>query len=346
VDFDRLRRSLDLDRLRRAIDPDRLRDSAAVERLRRRLDAERLRGADLERLRRGADRIRRGVDMERLRENAAFERSAVLERLRDTDPVTRRRLLQAVPGAAGALLLAGAASTTHQPRATASPRRAKPHQPENATGARRPRAALRRPVFTLSDYRRAVPGPAFPTDAVALTIDDGPHPVWTPKILALLERHEVPALFCMIGNQVLGHEKVARSVIRAGHQLANHTWSHPASLAHKSPASVRREIHKAQEKIHDTTGYAPRLFRSPGGTWSSTVMHESAQAGLLPLDWSDDPRDWTKPGTAAITHRLLAARPGQILLCHDGGGDRSQTYAALSAVIPALRARGYRFVAL
>ena len=67
---------------------------------------------------------------------------------------------------------------------------------------------------------------------------------------------------------------------------------------------------------------------------------------MVPIDWSDDPRDWSRPGVTAITRRLLAARPGQILLCHDGGGDRSQTYAALKTVVPALVARGYRFVAL
>jgi peptidoglycan/xylan/chitin deacetylase (PgdA/CDA1 family) len=150
----------------------------------------------------------------------------------------------------------------------------------------------------------------------------------------------------MIGNQVLGHEPVARTVTRAGHQLANHTWSHPTLLARKPAAVVRKEIARAQEKIHDTTGYAPRLFRSPGGDWSPTVMREAANAGLVPLDWSDDPRDWARPGVPAIERRLLAARPGQILLCHDGGGDRSQTYHALSTVIPALKARGLRFVAL
>jgi peptidoglycan/xylan/chitin deacetylase (PgdA/CDA1 family) len=201
-------------------------------------------------------------------------------------------------------------------------------------------------VYTLHEYRRVVPGPAFPSDAVALTIDDGPHPVWTAKILDLLEKYHVPAMFCMIGNQVLGHEPVARSVVRAGHQLANHTWSHPAELARMSAATVRKQIDRAQDEIADTTGRTPRLFRAPGGAWSATVFEEAAKARLLPLDWSDDPRDWTRPGTAAITHRMLACRPGQIILCHDGGGDRSQTYAALRHVIPALSARGYRFVAL
>jgi peptidoglycan/xylan/chitin deacetylase (PgdA/CDA1 family) len=258
--------------------------------------------------------------------------------------VSRRRLLTAVPGAAGLAMVAGAASTGPKStfRAVTRPR---PHPAESATVAL-PLPPQHRPIFTLTDYRKITSAPAFPTDAIALTIDDGPHPVWTPKILRLLDRYHVPALFCMIGNQVLGHEPVARTVTKAGHQLANHTWSHPTSLAHKPRGQVRKEIAKAQEKIHDTTGYAPRLFRSPGGDWSPTVMQEAAHAGLVPLDWSDDPRDWSRPGTAAIKRRLLAARPGQILLCHDGGGDRSETYAALSTVIPALTARGLRFVAL
>ena len=265
----------------------------------------------------------------------------------EPDDVTRRRLLTALPGAAGLMMLAGAASTKDGStlRATARPRPT-PHPTPHATTPPVPLPPQHRPIFTLADYQRITKAPAFPTDSVALTIDDGPHPVWTPKILRLLERYHVPALFCMIGNQVLGHEAVARSVTQAGHQLANHTWSHPISLAGKSAGQVRKEIARAQNKIYDTTGYVPKLFRSPGGAWSPAVMQEAAHAGLVPIDWSDDPRDWSRPGTAAIERRLMAARPGQILLCHDGGGDRSQTYSALSTVIPALAARGLRFVAL
>src|SRR4029453_5910767 len=117
------------------------------------------------------------------------------------------------------------------PRATTKPRK----PPTESAKAAPPRLPVQhKPVFTLADYRRVRPGPAFPADAIALTIDDGPHPVWTPKILRLLDKYHVPAMFCMIGNQVLGHEDVARTVTKAGHQLANHTWSHPASLAHRS----------------------------------------------------------------------------------------------------------------
>jgi peptidoglycan/xylan/chitin deacetylase (PgdA/CDA1 family) len=270
----------------------------------------------------------------------------VTERNADEAGLSRRRLLRAAPAAVGTLLLAGAApaAQARTPRATATPRPAHP-SPESSRVVR-PLPVLRRPVFTLRDYRRVVPGHPFPVDAVSLTIDDGPHPIWTPKILRLLDRYQVPALFCMIGNQVLGHETVARSVVKAGHQLANHTWSHPTTLAKRPDARIRQEIRHAQDKIYGTTGYAPTLFRSPGGDWSPAVFGAVAQAHMVPLDWSDDPRDWSRPGTAAITRGLLAAKPGQILLCHDGGGDRSQTYTALKTVLPALKARGYQFVAL
>jgi peptidoglycan-N-acetylglucosamine deacetylase len=202
------------------------------------------------------------------------------------------------------------------------------------------------PVHTLADYRRAIPGPPFPDNAVALTIDDGPHPLWTPKVLALLDRYHVQATFCLIGNQVMGHGGVARSVVAAGHHLANHSQNHLAALSHLPPDRIRVEIDQAQDKIYATTGYAPHLFRPPGGGTSHELEEQVARAGLIPFDWSEDPRDWSRPGTPAITERMLAARPGQILLCHDGGGDRSQTYEALQAVIPALLARGYQFVSL
>lgn len=264
------------------------------------------------------------------------------------DGLSRRRLLRAVPAAAGTLLLTGAAPPARAPvpRATTAPR---PRAPHPSSAHRTPAAALptfRRPVYTLNDYRRAMGGPAYPSHAIALTIDDGPHPLWTPRVLRLLDHYHVPALFCMIGNQVRGHESIARSVVRDGHQVANHTWSHPLALAREQVAPARREIIHAQDMIYSTTSYTPSLFRSPGGAWSPTLFRTVAGTHLVPLDWSDDPRDWSRPGVAAITRRLLAARPGQILLCHDGGGDRSQTYTALRTVIPALLARGYHFVAL
>ncbi|WP_436520959.1 polysaccharide deacetylase family protein [Actinoplanes sp. HUAS TT8] len=270
--------------------------------------------------------------------------------------VTRRRLLLGISGAGVAAAAAAFAvhSATDEPgKGAAEPVPGQPvvtrsRIPESApvTAAPKPLPVQRKPISTLAEYTKATGGKPFPTDAIALTIDDGPHPVWTPKILQLLDKYQVPAMFCMIGNQVLGHEKTAQLVTGDGHQLANHTWSHPTELGEKPSRVARNEIRKAQAKITKTTGYVPKLFRSPGGDWSPQLLKDIAHAGLLPLDWSNDPRDWTMPGVATIEQRMLAAKPGQILLCHDGGGDRSQTYKALSVVIPALKARGLQFVAL
>ncbi|BCY07210.1 polysaccharide deacetylase family protein [Actinoplanes sp. L3-i22] len=266
--------------------------------------------------------------------------------------LTRRKLLLGISGAA---LTAGAvavyaASDDDPGKDQAKPTPGQPvvirsRTPESTVTAS-PLPVQRKPISTLAEYTKATGGQAFPSDAIALTIDDGPHPIWTPKILQLLDHYQVPAMFCMIGNQVLGHENVAQMVTTAGHQLANHTWSHPTKLGAKAKKIAQQEIRKAQNKISRTTGYAPKLFRSPGGDWSPQLLRDVAQAGLLPLDWSNDPRDWTQPGVAKIESRMLAAKPGQILLCHDGGGDRSQTFKALSVVLPTLKARGLKFVAL
>ena len=269
--------------------------------------------------------------------------------------LTRRQLLIGLSGVAGVGLVGGAVAlhsatdgADEKPirPLSASPAVTRPRTPESTTVATPTAPVQHRPIYTLAEYRKAARAAPFPADSIALTIDDGPHPIWTPKILRLLDKYHVPAIFCMIGNQVLGHENVAQMVTRAGHQLANHTYSHPTHLAKKPRALLQKEIQRAQTKIQKTTGYAPKLFRSPGGDWSPQLLHEVAKAGMLPLDWSVDPRDWSRPGVNAIERRLLAAHPGQILLCHDGGGDRSQTYKSLSVVIPTLKARGLHFAAL
>jgi peptidoglycan/xylan/chitin deacetylase (PgdA/CDA1 family) len=269
-------------------------------------------------------------------------------------PLTRRRLLMAIPAVAGTALIGGtiaALAGRGEPEAgSKAPNlvvsEPAPAQSPTPTAPEPTTPVMKVPVHTLQDFRKMVPGDPFPADAIALTIDDGPHPVWTPKILRLLEKHDVPALFCMIGNQVRGHEPTARDVAADGHQLANHTWSHPIDLAELPSHAMIKEIHRAQDKIYSTTGVTPSLFRAPGGAWSKGLSESVSQSNVIPMDWTADPRDWARPGVAHITSRLLAAGPGQILLCHDGGGDRSQTLASLKTVIPALQARGLKFVAL
>lgn len=204
-----------------------------------------------------------------------------------------------------------------------------------------PIAAWTKPAYKLADIRTDAP-----PNAVALTIDDGPHPEWTPRVLDLLGRHDVKATFCLIGSQIEENAKVVRMMVEAGHEVANHTWSHPMDIARLSQERVDREIRKAHQRIVEVTATNPRFFRSPGGAWSPEVFRSAAQLGMIPIEWDNDPRDWSRPGTERIVHEMLQAGPGDILLCHDGGGDRSETLRALRTVIPALKGRGLQFVTL
>ena len=177
---------------------------------------------------------------------------------------------------------------------------------------------------------------------IALTLDDGPHPTYTPQILALLQRYRITATFNMIGRQVTANRSLVAEVTAAGHMVANHTFDH-ADQSKLRLAAVRSEIARTNDALH-TAGITPAVFRAPYGAWSHTVFEACAEARLRPVDWSVDPRDWSRPGTQNIIHRIMAAtRTGSIILEHDGGGDRSQTVAALKVVLPELLAAGYRF---
>jgi peptidoglycan/xylan/chitin deacetylase (PgdA/CDA1 family) len=179
--------------------------------------------------------------------------------------------------------------------------------------------------------------------AIALTIDDGPDPVYTPQVLALLARYRVTATFSMIGIEAQAHPAVAREVAAAGHLIVNHTWTH-LNLTWLAPAMVTEQMSRATDAIHTATGRTPHLFRAPYGAWSPFVLSQCARTGMVPLGWSVDPRDWSRPGvTAIVTNIMRNTRTGSIILEHDGGGNRSQTVAALKIVIPRLLAAGYHF---
>jgi len=215
------------------------------------------------------------------------------------------------------------------------PRAARPHL--TGTAPDQPHLAVARrsemPLRTIHD------GPK----AIALTIDDGPDPAYTPQVLALLARYRVTATFSMIGIEAQAHPAVAREVAAAGHLIVNHTWTH-LNLAWLPPAMVTEQMSRATDAIHAATGRIPDLFRAPYGAWSPFVLSQCARAGMAPLGWSVDPRDWSRPGVAAIVTNIMRnTRTGSIILEHDGGGNRSQTVAALKIVIPRLLAAGYHF---
>ena len=179
--------------------------------------------------------------------------------------------------------------------------------------------------------------------AIALTIDDGPNPIYTPQVLRLLARYRVTATFSMIGIEAQAYPAVAREVADAGHLLTNHTWTH-LNLAWLAPAAVTEQMSRGTDAIHAATGRVPNLFRAPYGAWSPFVLSQCARTGMTPLGWSVDPRDWSRPGVAPIVANIMRnTHTGSIILEHDGGGDRSQTVAALKIVIPRLLAAGYHF---
>jgi len=189
------------------------------------------------------------------------------------------------------------------------------------------------PIYYLDD------GPMV----IALTIDDGPSPIYTPQILSLLRRYGVVATFSMIGENVAAYPAIAREVAAAGHLIINHTWTH-ANLTELAPAAMADQISRASDAIEEATRATPVMFRAPYGAWSPAVLAQCRQMRLAPLDWSVDPRDWARPGVSAITTNIMRnTRSGSIILEHDGGGNRAQTVAALSYVLPRLLDKGFHF---
>lgn len=177
---------------------------------------------------------------------------------------------------------------------------------------------------------------------IALTFDDGPSS-FTARILDVLAAANVRATFFVVGRNVAGHEALLTRMLEAGHMIGNHSFTH-VSLA-KADAAALRQIDDTQAAIKTATGFTPCLLRPPFGLGSRKLLRALAGRRLTSTLWSVNPQDFRTPGTAAIKRRVLAGvKPGAIILTHDGGGDRSQTLAAIPSIIRTLKARGYRFV--
>ena len=197
----------------------------------------------------------------------------------------------------------------------------------------RPPHSLDQPLYYIDDASRAI----------ALTIDDGPDPVYTPQVLRVLHRYRVTATFSMIGLHVAAYPHLARAVAEEGHSIANHTWTH-SDLVHMPAHRLHTELARTSHAIHAATGVHPQLFRAPYGAWSAAVIRQCEHMGMVPMDWSVDPRDWARPGVRSIVSNIMHnTRPGSIILEHDGGGNRSQTVDALRIVLPRLLREGYHF---
>jgi peptidoglycan-N-acetylglucosamine deacetylase len=182
---------------------------------------------------------------------------------------------------------------------------------------------------------------------LALTFDDGPSE-WTLAVLEVLERHGIPATFFFCGMNVERHPDVARFVHSRGHEIGNHTYSHPWLLP--LPAgTIRAELALTQKVIEKTTGVRPHLFRPPYGCRAPGLIDVERDLGLTEVLWTVIGRDW-RAASAVIARRVLdGAGPGGIVCLHDGDGvrphpDRSRTVASLKDFLPVLLDEGYSFV--
>lgn len=182
--------------------------------------------------------------------------------------------------------------------------------------------------------------------SVALTFDDGPSE-GSMKILEYLDRQQVWATFFQCGMNVRRCPQVARQVAAAGHQLGNHTYSHPR-LPFKSPEFIDHEVTEAQKVITEETGLSPMLLRAPYGFRWMGLRDVQQRLALLGVMWTVIGNDWRWPAERIAQHVLKGVQPGGIICLHDGRGvqvnpDTSATLRALELIVPVLKDNGFKF---
>ncbi|MGA5816633.1 polysaccharide deacetylase family protein [Kitasatospora sp. NPDC094028] len=240
------------------------------------------------------------------------------------------------PGSDGAPAAAppAAAGKPHTPTAAGTP--ATPGTPTAGTPAPPPGHA---------GAGKVIGSTASGGRTVALTFDDGPGPATGP-ILDLLAQYGAKATFCEIGQNAAANPALVKRVLAAGHRLCDHSVHHPQPFAKLPHDKAVHEITGARDMIVQAggPGTAVGWFRAPGGGFNADNEQITAGLGMSSLGWSVDPRDWSRPGVPAIVSTVQTQlRPGGVILMHDGGGDRSQTVAALKQLLPWLVAQGYTF---
>ncbi|MYQ75870.1 MULTISPECIES: polysaccharide deacetylase family protein [unclassified Streptomyces] len=243
-----------------------------------------------------------------------------------TDPVTSpSRSAAPVTGAAGAPAAAfrsGPLAYRLRPMTGQAPPRYRPAAPPVRT----------RPFEHLPDIG----------NAMVLSFDDGPDPLYTPPILDTLRAHDVRAMFFLCGEMANDNRDLVRRISDEGHTVGNHSWTHPL-VTKLSRAGVTDELGRTSEVIEKITGEAPLWYRAPYGAWNRDSFEIGAAMGMEPMAWTVDTLDWTVPGTGTIVRRVRqGAGAGVVVLSHDAGGNRSQSVAALRRYLPELLDDGYR----
>ena len=229
-------------------------------------------------------------------------------------------------------------------------------------GTRRVHFTARQPLIDSESYDR-LPTPYVVrrtgdrAKLVSLTFDDGPDPKYTPQILSVLEHYHVPATFFVIGENGVAGRSLLQRMVADGDEIGNHSYTHP-NMAEDSATGIKLELNATQRLIEAYTGRSTRLFRAPYfGDAEPTTADElvpaliAQQQGYTVVGLHADPGDWMKRSADDIANRAVYAiehatpdRSANIVLLHDGGGDRSQTVAALPQIIERLEADGFRLV--
>jgi peptidoglycan/xylan/chitin deacetylase (PgdA/CDA1 family) len=176
---------------------------------------------------------------------------------------------------------------------------------------------------------------------IALTFDDGPHPIFTQQLLAILQQEKVTATFFMIGENVDAHPELVQQAAAQGIEIANHTYHHLRLPTIPVP-SIATELREGDLAILRAIGYSTRLYRPPGGEYDLDVINTTREREYVMVLWTDDPADYVDPGLNVIESRVIRdISDGGIILLHDGA---KQTVEILPDLIRRLKARGYRFV--
>lgn len=179
---------------------------------------------------------------------------------------------------------------------------------------------------------------------VALTFDDGPDPQYTAQILDALAKYNAKATFFVIGEEAERYPELIKRQAREGHEVANHTYRHHFRDGH-SPAVLKRELDKSDKVIKELTGYSPSLFRPIAGYYDKEIVSTAVASGynVILWSWHQETRDWSRPGANKIVENVISdTRPGDVIIFHDAGGDRTQTVKALERILELLYKNGYK----
>lgn len=199
---------------------------------------------------------------------------------------------------------------------------------------------------TASKYASVVHWVPMDEKVVALTYDDGPHPVYTPQLIDILDKYHVKATFFMIGREMNKHPDIVKDLAKHGHVVANHTYTHPSDIKADTAPQVIRELEDCEETIERLTGSRAHLFRPPKGLMDGTVFTIAQEEGYRTILWTVCADHHDAPTPELMAKRVVNhIRPGAIILAHDGAlYSRWMDVAATPLIIEQLQKKGYRFV--